>query len=381
MEDRGPGLEAPRAYGHRPREQDPALFVRDLRAYTKRTWVTPTLIAINFALFAMQIGTGVDFMSPSIEDLMKWGANFGPLTMHGEWWRLFTACFLHIGIMHIGFNMFAMWRSGVFVEQLFGNLPFLVLYLVAGLGGSVVSIVVHSNTVSAGASGAIFGIFGGLAGYLARNRNSMPKSVLRGLGSNVVQIIILNVIIGVAVPGIDMAAHGGGLVVGAIVGFALAQPLTPAGVKRRLPVAAAVLVASLALLFAGTRLVPEHGDLVSAVTDATRMDNAARELLEPAATSFENGELPADRFIPQANAAKAKLAEAIARLDAVTNLSDEERGMREKYRQYFQLRVQRASAMIEYAQTQNEDALTRAQDLARRIDAQVRAISEANQTP
>ncbi|MBK8169782.1 MAG: rhomboid family intramembrane serine protease [Sandaracinaceae bacterium] len=352
-----------------------------MRRLTKRAWVTPTIVAINVALFAVQVGTGVDFSTPSIDDLLTWGANYGPLTMNGELWRLFTACFLHIGVMHIAFNMFAMWRSGVFVEQLFGNVPFLVLYLVAGLGGSVVSLVVHNNTVSAGASGAIFGIFGGLAGYLARNRNTMPKSILRSLGANVAQIVVLNIAIGFLVPRIDVAAHGGGLVIGAIAGFALAQPMTEDGARKRVPRAILVLLASAALLFAGTFALPKHGNLLGALQQVQRLDNEAVSLAQPAAADFEAQRITPAELVARLTQARAKWEGATALLDGLSDLSPEELGLREKYRQYCRLRVEQADATMEYARTHDESALTRAHNLLGRIEAQTRAIEQANQDP
>lgn len=222
------------SYAPKSRSQDPAIFLRDMQRFTPRAWVTPTLVGINVALFAAQIATGVSVMSPTSQQLLNWGANLDFLTMNGEWWRLFTCCFLHIGAIHLAFNMLALWRSGVFVEQLYGNAAFLCLYLVAGVGGSVASILFHHLTVSAGASGAIFGVFGGLVGFLARNRNTMPRGMLRALRSNVFQILVLNGVISVAIPQIDLAAHGGGFVVGTVFGFVVAQPMTADGASKRL---------------------------------------------------------------------------------------------------------------------------------------------------
>lgn len=230
------------------RGADPAIFIRDMMRFTPRAWVTPTLVAANVALFALQIAMGVSLTSPTSDALLGWGANLDVLTMNGEWWRLLTCCFLHIGVMHLGFNMLALWRSGVFVEQLYGNVAFLCLYLVAGVGGSVSSLLFHHLTVSAGASGAIFGVFGGLVGFLARNRNTMPKGMLRALRSNVVQMLVLNGLISVAIPQIDLAAHGGGFVVGVLFGFAVAQPMTREGASKRVSralIAVGVAVAAL----------------------------------------------------------------------------------------------------------------------------------------
>jgi len=122
-----------------------------------RVFVTWVLIAINLAVFVLMVIRGVGLMDPSIDSLLKWGADFGPLTTHGQWWRMLTSTFVHVGILHIAMNMYILLVSGPFVERLYGNVGFAVLYLLSGLGGSLVSLAWHPMLVSAGASGAIFG--------------------------------------------------------------------------------------------------------------------------------------------------------------------------------------------------------------------------------
>ena len=110
---------------------------------TPRAYVTPALVGVNVAVFVLMALSGVGLLSPRPLDLIRWGANFGPLTTHGEWWRLLTATFVHIGALHLLCNMWALWDVGVLMERLVGPAGLLVLYLLAGLAGSVASLSWH----------------------------------------------------------------------------------------------------------------------------------------------------------------------------------------------------------------------------------------------
>jgi rhomboid protease GluP len=198
---------------------DVASFRRALYAQTPRVWVTPLLVGINVAVFIAMAAAGVDLWSPSVDSLIRWGANYGPRTTGGEWWRLLTNVFLHIGILHIGMNMLGLWQIGFLVERLLGNRGFLIMYLVSGLCGSAASLFWNPHVVSAGASGAVFGVYGLLVAYLLRNRGSIPKEILGPLQKSALFFIGLNVLFGLQIKGIDMAAHLGGLLGGFGVGL------------------------------------------------------------------------------------------------------------------------------------------------------------------
>jgi len=148
-------------------------------ARTPRLVVTPTLVAINVAMFVIMVASGISIWEPSPQSMLPWGAGASPLTTNGEPWRLLTATFLHYGILHIFMNMFVLWDVGRMVERIYGAVSFLVLYLLAGLVGSLVSTVWHPTAVSAGASGAVFGVFGGLLSFLALHRRAIPQVVLQ----------------------------------------------------------------------------------------------------------------------------------------------------------------------------------------------------------
>ena len=244
--------------GWQPPVVRPPTFGDVLWTATPRAWAAYAILAANVVVFAIMVVRGVHAQEPLERDLVRWGANFGPAVRTGEWWRLATSMFLHGGWLHVAMNMYGLYAIGPFVERLFGNAAFLALYLVAGLFGSLASVVthVHPPVVSVGASGAIFGILGGLAGYLARHgRTSVPRAVVRGLTGNVLTVIALNVAIGLTIPQIDNSAHLGGLVSGFLLGFGLAMPLSPAGVARRRRRAAIVTVLGVAAVVAACVII------------------------------------------------------------------------------------------------------------------------------
>jgi rhomboid protease GluP len=135
------------------------------------------------------------------------------------------ACaFLHSGLIHLGCNMFVLWQAGPFVERLFGNIGFLAVYFISILGASLTSLAIHPYLVSVGASGAIFGLYGALLGFLMMQRFNMPSQVLSPLATSAASFVVYNLLFGSG-PGVDAAAHVGGLFFGFICGLALSVPI------------------------------------------------------------------------------------------------------------------------------------------------------------
>src|ERR1700761_8289249 len=115
--------------------------------------VTYALIAINVLVFIAMVATGVSFVNPTPLDVFRWGGDFAPATIDAhQWWRLLTSIFLHFGIIHIALNMYVLFQIGPFIEINFGRLRYLLIYFIAGLSGSFVSVSFHPNSVGAGAS-------------------------------------------------------------------------------------------------------------------------------------------------------------------------------------------------------------------------------------
>jgi rhomboid protease GluP len=200
-----------------------AAFLEDrLRARVPRLPVTYGLIAANLLVFAAMLLGGAGFWHSPNGVQLAWGANFGPATQDGEWWRLVTAMFLHFGVLHLGLNMWALWDGGQWVERMYGPLRFAVIYGLAGLLGNLLSLVTHGGqAVSGGASGAIFGVYGALLTYLWRERRRLRPTEFRWLFWGAVGFSLLTIVFGLLITGIDNAAHIGGLSTGLLLGWAL----------------------------------------------------------------------------------------------------------------------------------------------------------------
>jgi rhomboid protease GluP len=155
--------------------------------------------------------------------LVDLGALFGPLTvLQNEWWRLGTAMFLHGGMTHILMNMFSLYLIGRAAEMYFDTKSYISIYIFSGIVGGLVSLYVHPASVGVGASGAIFGVFGALAGFFLANKDKIAahsKAFMKDFGI----IIGINLVIGFSIESVDVSAHMGGLVVGFIGGFLLSK--------------------------------------------------------------------------------------------------------------------------------------------------------------
>lgn len=226
-------------------------FHKVLKLRTPRVWVTQLLIAANVLVFlAMLIGGAGFWHSPNAVQL-AWGANFAPATQDGEWWRLASAIFLHFGLVHLVFNLWALWDAGQLVERMYGHLRFVIIYLTSGLIGNLASLVMQGNyAISGGASGAIFGIFGALLTFLWYERAAIDSYEFRWLFGGAAVFAFATIILGFIVPGIDNSAHIGGFVTGVLMSQVLAQSLTVKRLSQR-----PKLISACILTFASVILV------------------------------------------------------------------------------------------------------------------------------
>jgi rhomboid protease GluP len=200
-------------------------FHARLDRLSPRAWVTPGLIAVNVAVFIAMLLNGADPFHADGSMMVRWGSDYGPLTMGGQWWRMFTSMFLHFGVIHLALNMWALYDSGRMAERLFGSARFLLLYVAAGLAGSITSLLWNPQVNSAGASGAIFGVLGGLLAFTLNPGNGVPRSIMSELRNSALLFAGYSLFYGLVRSGIDNAAHIGGLIGGCAAGFALARPL------------------------------------------------------------------------------------------------------------------------------------------------------------
>jgi len=187
---------------------------RQRRVSTTSAPITRALIAINVAVYLVTAVQGSGLNSPGGSLFDKW-ALYGPLVKQGDWWRLITAAFLHGSVLHIAFNMFALWVIGGPVETYLGRWRYLGLYLVSGLAGSAGALLQAPYAVTVGASGAIFGILGSMM--------ILEWQHTGRLAGNAMTWIVINLAISFAVPGISWGGHVGGLVGGILATLSFAH--------------------------------------------------------------------------------------------------------------------------------------------------------------
>ena len=194
---------------------------------TRDSWVTYGLMAVNVLYFLF-----LSFMGDTryeLDMMLRYGAMYEPLVLEGhEYFRLFTSCFMHFGIEHLVNNMLVLFVIGGKLERALGHVRYLIFYLLAGVLANLFSLFWHIHTqeflVSAGASGAVFGVVGGLMWAVIRNRGRLEDLSLQQL----VIMLFLSVYLGLSEGGVDNAAHIGGV----ISGFLLAIPLYRPAISR-----------------------------------------------------------------------------------------------------------------------------------------------------
>jgi membrane associated rhomboid family serine protease len=193
-------------------------LMRQLTEIVRLAPATTALIAINLLIYiAMAVSSkSIDF---SVQTLVNWGGDYAPLTRNGEWWRLLTSTFVHGGLLHVALNMWCLLMLGPLAELAFGKLPYVAAYIATGLCASLTSTLYHPNSIGVGASGAIFGVAGFLITPIALKRLTVYSTGKSSTLKMLVQFAVLNLVIGAAIPVIDISAHVGGLVSGLIIGL------------------------------------------------------------------------------------------------------------------------------------------------------------------
>ncbi|QMW01745.1 rhomboid family intramembrane serine protease [Spirosoma foliorum] len=273
--------------------------------------ITPILIWLNVGVFLLMVISGVNALEPSGEDLVKWGANYSPLTTGGQPWRLLTCCFLHIGIIHLVFNMYALMQIGPILEPLLGSRQFTIAYLTAGLMGSVVSVWWHDVVNGAGASGAIFGMYGVFLALLTTNW--LEATVRKALLQSILIFVGFNLFVGMQAH-IDNAAHIGGLLAGLFTGYAYYlfvlrsnQPANRALLPMIVPPVLAIVLAVLVYTYKSNPLA-----------DFDRLMGRFNKLNGQAMSVFQ---LP--KTTPAAGVAKAINDQGVVAWEEAINLLDE----------------------------------------------------------
>jgi rhomboid protease GluP len=185
--------------------------------------LTQILVGVNVLVFAAMLFSGVSPVAPTVQQLVTWGANWGPLSLGSQPWRMLASNYVHIGIIHIFFNMWCLWNLGRLAERIFDRWTYLLVYTVSGIGGSLASLWWHPKGVGAGASGAIFGLAGALIAVLYLGNLPISKEALKPTLKSLLSFAAYNLFFGLATRIVDNAAHLGGLAAGLGLGAVLAR--------------------------------------------------------------------------------------------------------------------------------------------------------------
>lgn len=192
-----------------------SLLVKEKDRRDRKTMIlTLGIIGINIIIFIVSAIISKSIINIDGQVLLDLGGKFGPLIDKGEFFRLVTSNFLHGGIIHLAFNMYALYSIGPQIEELYGRMKYIIIYFLSGIGCSLLSYYMLPDTLSIGASGAIFGLLGALFIFAIKNRNSLKNGAI----GNLVMVIGVNLYIGMTLPNIDNYGHIGGLIVGIIIG-------------------------------------------------------------------------------------------------------------------------------------------------------------------
>jgi len=284
-------------------------FFGHLDAATPRSMCVPVLIAINVLVYVAMVVRGVNWWMPTADETIRWGVDFWPLTTTGEWWRLLTSAFVHFGIFHIALNMWALYAVGKFTERLFGNVFFLLIYLMTAVLSGLSSIWWNHAAAAAGASGAIFAIYGALMAYLLFQRAAFPTGAVARLLRSTTGFVLLNIVFGFSVTGISNAAHLGGLASGFILGAVMARPLNPERRRRQtIPKLLAGVTLGTAMTVAGIALIPKASPQQRAEVDYPMV-------LSELAPDQARAETAADTLFAQLKSGQLKEEQFADRLD------------------------------------------------------------------
>jgi rhomboid protease GluP len=302
-------------------EQAPAVPAADTSATSFP--VTIALIAANALVFLIMVLRGVSAFAPTPQQAISFGADYGPLTLNGQWWRLVSSMFVHFGALHIGLNMWCLWNLGRAAERLLGRFSYLLAYFASGIFGSIASVYWHPLAAGAGASGAIFGLAGVLVSFVYLKKTPAHLQINSKMLSSLGMFIFYNLIFGAAIPGISLAAHGGGLVMGLAVGAVLPAAAASES-SRRTRLTLVVFLSAIGLVSSGVAAkslrsgVAELSSIQQLIAEH-KSDEALAKLQQ--LTARQPQLAPAQAMLASLYLAKGQYPEAISALEKA-NTSD-----------------------------------------------------------
>lgn len=306
-------------------------FEQRLREQTPSLWALWAVMALNLGVWLANLVDGLGPLQPETADLFRWGASSASAVVRdGEYWRLITATLLHGGLVHLALNMWALWVAGTQVCRWFGNGQFLLIYGGSALLGSALGLhFAAQQSVSVGASGAVFGVMGALLAGVVQHRHRVPRAVVVHLLASQGFFVLISLALGFTRPGIDNAAHVGGLLAGATMAWLLVELVDDqAGAaqrRRRRWLATAMVVLAVGVLVWAAPAGVDHRSRFETQTllrEVLPKFQAAEQALQSDAKAQRDGRLSEAQLVAAMEAthipAYRALGEALARLRPTT---------------------------------------------------------------
>ena len=331
-------------------------------------WVTYTLIAINVIVFIVMLINGVDIMNPTGEDIFKWGGNMRYATVSGQWWRLITSTFVHIGVIHLLLNMYALFSLGGILEPIMGRWKYLAAYLATGVIASVTSIWWSGDRVSAGASGAIFGLAGIWLALLTTN--FIDKRMRGGLLQSMAIFVGYNLLYGLK-GNVDNSAHIGGLVSGMALGYLFFKMHNKEG-QLKLYSAASIAIAAIVTVFALNSLKGAGPSFVSQLEAIQKLEQKTHDSLTTKLDSLD------DEFV---QFAELEGIPAYRKMDSMVNeintkdLETTRAGYVHLLDIYFDQRVLLLQSLVDQTKHPSPENLAKADSVGNELDATLKLIN------
>ena len=331
--------------------------------------VTYTIVGINVLVFLLMLINGVSIFEPSVGDIAKWGGNFRPYTTGGDWWRLITAMFVHIGIIHIAFNMYALFYVGMYLEPMLGKWRYTIAYLCTGVFASMTSIWWSKGVVSAGASGAIFGLYGVFFALLTTKL--IPARMRSSLLSSIGIFIGYNLLYGAGKQGIDNAAHFGGLLSGFVIGYIYFLSFRS---EKFRPVWASAIVAVITMVITASYLNQSHSDAPAYEQKLKKFQKIEEDALQPLRNANSDSLMYRLTHISQ-----DKWKEAKQLMDETNNykLDTPQSRLRSLLKDYVELRIQQTDLLILSMQQNHDSAVeTDLKEVSQKVQDKIEEIQK-----
>lgn len=361
-------------------------FERRLLEKTPHPWALYLVVALNVGVWLANLVDGMNPLQPATADLFRWGASSASAVVRdGEHWRLITATLLHGGLLHLALNMWALWVAGTQVCRWFGNGQFLLIYWGSALAGSALSLHFSAQqSVSVGASGAVFGVLGALLAGVWQHRERVPKALVNQLLTSQGLFVAISLGQGFTRPGIDNAAHVGGLLAGAVMAWLLVELVdeqaSAAHRRGRQWLATAVAALAVGGLVGAAQPGVDHRALFETQTvlrEVLPRFQAAEQALQSDARAQQQGRLSEAQLVEAMERrhipAYLAVGEAMARLSPATPSPqlDDLRGLQSGVLELMTLEVGKARGTVDALQADQRGAVVSAQlaELSQRMRA------------